>query len=165
MPKTFQFWAIKLNVQVNKPPAKAGGFKLRLKAGFYRPNGSITALGNHHLVHRAFVLQYIFSTRHLLHFRLTQPNNHAPTDAVSNIAFPTPETLITIYACFYPSEIAQPLTPISVAAFQLADGRDSGCLIPHMPSFLGCMPFFAGALDILVQHSPLTPYNDIAEAK
>jgi len=27
---------------VNTPPAKAGGFGLRLKAGFYRPNGSIT---------------------------------------------------------------------------------------------------------------------------
>jgi cytochrome P450 len=30
-------------MRVNTPPVKAGGFGLRLKAGFYRPNGSITA--------------------------------------------------------------------------------------------------------------------------
>jgi hypothetical protein len=29
--------------KVNSPPAKVGGFGLRLKAGFDRPNGSITA--------------------------------------------------------------------------------------------------------------------------
>lgn len=58
--------------KVNTPPALADGFGFRLKAGFDRPNGSITATWNHR---RANVDRHFLAAHYLLQqFKATQAN-------------------------------------------------------------------------------------------